>query len=159
MLVQLTERARGPAKTGDSLRYVKVFISPPTLAEADAPDIGDLMSGASGVMGARVVSVDPRPDVQNSRTILVVTYDALVAYSGGDATELAKSRYRSETDPEHGYVRRWAWNGTDAMPVAVGDSYPDSLAGVGAIVCVKVDVQRDWNALRHLVTANYSQMR
>lgn len=157
MLVELTERARGPSETADGKRYVKYFVTTPARAETDAPAIGALMSGASGVMGARVSTIDSRPDPKNSRVILAITYEELTAYSGGDATELAKSRYLDDQAAENVYVRRWAWNGTDAMPEARGGLYP-GYSGLNAPVCVSVSTQRQWNAGRHLVTAKYSAM-
>ena len=153
-LLELFERAHGPSETADGKRYVKVFVTVPALIDSDSPAIGALMAGASGVMGARVSRVMHTPDIRNSRSVITVHYESLTAFTGGDVTELARSRFLQKEVPEDIYVRRWAWNGTDAMPVTKKAVYPGT-SGVTAPTCSRITVQREWNGGRHLVTAHY----
>ena len=163
MLVELFERRTGPQITSDGKRYGRTFVESPALAETNAPTIGSLMPGASGVTGARIQGVSITPDVHNGRSLIRITYDSLTAYSGVtddgavNFIELAKSRYKVATDPEVRYVRRWVWNGTGAEPVVIGDLYPGT-SGLFGGVCSKINIQREWNAGRHLVEAEYSEM-
>jgi hypothetical protein len=169
-MIELFERRSGPRITSDTKRYARTFIDTPNLAETNAPSIGDLMEGQTGIAGARVTAVAITPDLPNGRMLIRVSYETIIVFSGGDGSgsgpgggdpdatfvELARSRFKDETFPEDTYVRRWAWDGTAPGPVAIGDNYVGT-SGLHPPQCVRFTDQREWSAGRTLVTAFYSE--